>query len=248
MDKSNFTTYCVERKRGQHLGAEERGAIEVLHKMGCLNRKIAKVIGCSPSTIGCELKRGTPQHIGRGRKPKYSAKRGGEIYRQHREKCHRKKTISRDSRFLRWMIEKIQTHKWSFDVCVGRACHEKLFPRNEIPSTKTLYLMLWKGELPITLFDLPEILSRRVRGKPRLSKRLNGKSVDLRPTKIRERTSFAHLESDTVLRLILTASTVAFSLENCGFQAVWRALFYLFSLFFRLFFIFLSGNATHFLY
>ena len=84
-------------------------------------------MGCSPSTIGCELKRGTPQHIGRGQKPKYSAKRGGEVYRQHREKCHRKKTISRDSRFLRWMIEKIQTHKWSFDVCVGRACHEKTY-------------------------------------------------------------------------------------------------------------------------
>ena len=199
MDKSNFTTYCAERKRGQHLGAEERGAIEALKRLGYSNRAIARMLQCSPSTVGYELKRGTSMYSGRGRRPKYSARRGSKVYRENRLNCHRKKTLSRNSSFLRWMAGKMQTHKWSFDVCVGRARREKLFPEKEIPSTKSLYLMLWKGELPLTLFDLPEIPSRRRRGKPRLSKRLNGKSIDLRPPEIQERRTFGHWESDTVL-------------------------------------------------
>lgn len=199
MDKSNFTTKFAERKKGEHLGSEERGAIEALKRLGYSNRAIAKVICCSPSTVGYELRRGTPEYCGRGRKPKYSAKRGGMVYKSNRKKCRCTKRIPRDSAFLRWMAAQMQIHKWSFDVCVGRARLEGRFSRSEIPSTKTLYSMLWKGELPLTLFDLPEILSRRTRGKPRLSKRLNGNSIDLRPTEVLSRTTFGHWESDTVL-------------------------------------------------
>ena len=59
--------------------------------------------------------------------------------------------------------------------------------------------LLWSGDLPITLFQLPEVLSRRQHGKPRISKRLHGKSIDLRPAEVAERIQFEHWESDTVL-------------------------------------------------
>ena len=59
--------------------------------------------------------------------------------------------------------------------------------------------LLWSGDLPITLFQLPEVLSRRQHGKPRISKRLRGKSIDLRPAEVAERIQFEHWESDTVL-------------------------------------------------
>lgn len=59
--------------------------------------------------------------------------------------------------------------------------------------------MLWNKELLLTLFELPEILNRRTRGKPRISKRLNGKIIDIRPQEIAERNTFGHWESDTVL-------------------------------------------------
>jgi transposase, IS30 family len=59
--------------------------------------------------------------------------------------------------------------------------------------------MLWKGELPLTLFELPEVLNTHSRRKPRLSKRINGKFIDWRPPEAAERNTFGHWESDTVL-------------------------------------------------
>lgn len=53
--------------------------------------------------------------------------------------------------------------------------------------------------LPLTLFELPEVLSRRQHGKPRIPKRLNGKLIDERPAIVSERTQFGHWESDTVM-------------------------------------------------
>lgn len=47
-------------------------------------------------------------------------------------------------------------HRWLFDTCVGLARREQLFPACETPCTKTLYNLLCSGELPITLFELPE--------------------------------------------------------------------------------------------
>lgn len=76
MDKNHSITISAERKRGQHLGAEESGAIQRLKKPGYSNHFTAKEINCSPSTIGYELQRGTPEYCGRGRKPGYSEKRG----------------------------------------------------------------------------------------------------------------------------------------------------------------------------
>lgn len=157
------------------------------------------MIGCSPSTVGYELKRGTPEYSGRGRKPSYSAKRGDAVYRQNRRRCRRPKTVLRDSAFIKWMVTMVRIHKWSFDTCVGRARRMKLFPLDEIPCTKTLYLMLWKGELPLSLFELPEVLTRRKRGLPRISKRKKGKSIELRPQEVLDRNTFGHWEFDTVL-------------------------------------------------
>ena len=61
MDKTHSTTIPAERKRGQHLGAEERGAIQHLKKLGYSNRSIAVEINCSPSTVGYE-QLSTPHH------------------------------------------------------------------------------------------------------------------------------------------------------------------------------------------
>lgn len=66
------------------------------------------------------------------------------------------------------------------------------FPKNEITCTKTFYNILWNKELPLTLFKLPEILNRRTSGKPRMHKRLNGKSIDIRHQEIAELNTFGH--------------------------------------------------------
>lgn len=199
MDKNHSITISAERKRGQHLGSEERGAIQRLRKLGYSNRAIAREINCSPSTVGYELARGTPSYSGRGRKPGYSAKRGAAVYKAKRSRCCRARAVAIDSMFLRWVAEQVRWHKWSLDACVGYARLNCLFPTEKIPCTKTLYNLIWKGELPLTLFELPEALGRRKRGKPRISKRLNGKSIEERPPEVDERSTFGHWESDTVL-------------------------------------------------
>ncbi len=199
MTNNYSTTISEERKRGQHLRSEERSIIQVLKKLGYSNRAIARELGCSPSTVGYELKRGTPEYSGRGRRPGYSAKRGAAIYHQNRSRCRRPKTVPRDSGFIQWMVEMVRLHKWSFDTCVGRARRMKLFPEGEIPCTKTLYHLLWNGELPLTLFELPEVLTRRKQGISRISKRKNGKGIEFRPQEVLDRNTFGHWESDTVL-------------------------------------------------
>ena len=199
MDNIYYSTKEEQRKRGQHLGAEERGTIQSMKKLGYSNRSIAKIIGCSPSTIGYELKRGTLAYSGKGRRPVYLAKRGAAVYQKHRQHCHQPRRIKRDSPFTQWMTKQLRLHKWSFDTCVGYAKLHDLFPASEIPSTKTLYNMLWANELPVNLFDLPEVLSRRQHRKPKIYKRLNGKSIDMRPEAVSLRREFGHWESDTVV-------------------------------------------------
>lgn len=136
---------------------------------------------------------------GKGRRPEYSAKRGEAAYRQNRSRCHRSHSVPRSSDFMRWMSEKVREFHWSFDVCVGYARRRKLFPEEQIPCTKTLYNLLWKGELPVSLFELPEVLNRRKRKKPCIHKRICGKSIDERPAKVAARDTFGHWESDTVV-------------------------------------------------
>ena len=51
MDCHHYITELPERKRGQHLQREERGAIQALKQQGLSNRAIARELGCSPNTI-----------------------------------------------------------------------------------------------------------------------------------------------------------------------------------------------------
>ena len=74
MDCHDHIIVESERKRGQHLGQEERGAIQQLSKLGYSLRSIAAKIDCSASTVLNELRRGTPKRkSAKGRTPEYSA-------------------------------------------------------------------------------------------------------------------------------------------------------------------------------
>ena len=85
MDCKDYTTVQPERKKGQHLGPEERGAIKALKKQGYGIRAIARVIGCAPSTVSNELARGTPaRKSNKGKAPGYSPKLGAAVYKAHR--------------------------------------------------------------------------------------------------------------------------------------------------------------------
>ncbi len=56
MDCQEYIKEPAERKKGQHLQREERGAIQRLKNAGYSNRAIARAIGCSPTTVGKRTK------------------------------------------------------------------------------------------------------------------------------------------------------------------------------------------------
>lgn len=201
MDCHNYITVAPERKRGQHLGREERGAIQQLKKQGYSLRAIAREINCSPSTVMNELRRGTPQRKSyRGRAPEYSAKRGLAVYEANRLRCRRPHHIIRCSAFVEWVVEQVRTQKWSLDVCVGYARLHHRFAASEMVCTKTLYNEIVAGNLPLSLFEMPEILKRKRSKKGnRKHKRLKGRSIDERSDIVSLRTEFGHWEADTVI-------------------------------------------------
>jgi IS30 family transposase len=201
MDCHDYITVAPERKRGQHLGQEERGAIKQLKKQGYSLRAIAREINCSPSTVMNELRRGTPlRKSHRGRAPEYSAKRGRAVYEANRMRCRRHHRIVRCSYFIQWMVKQVRKRGWSLDVCVGYARLHRLFAETELVCTKTLYNELAAGNLPLSLFEMPEVLKRkRIKRNGRAHKRLKGRSIDERPEIVDARIEIGHWEADTVI-------------------------------------------------
>lgn len=199
MDNQYYTTEYSERKRGRHLTLADRGAIKYLHKLGYSNRAIARELNCSPTTIGNELRRGTaPRKSNRGRAPEYSATRGQSEYQKNKSRCCRPHKVQTCERFVDWVSKQVRKHRWSLDACVGYARRHKLFKDSEMVCTKTLYNELWKGNLPISLFEVPVALKRR-RNKHNISLRKppRGRSIDERPEISSE--DFGHWEGDTII-------------------------------------------------
>ena len=114
MDCQDYITESVERKKGQHLQREERGAIQHLKNAGYTNRAIARAIGCSPTTVGNELKRGTPpRKSSKGRKTGYSARRGEAAYKANRKRSRKLHRICHCTRFIRPLLFQIIAYHMS---------------------------------------------------------------------------------------------------------------------------------------
>lgn len=162
MDCHQYITDLPERKSGQHLQREKRGAIQALKRQGLSNRAIARALGCSPTTIGNELRRGTPpRKSSKGRAPGYSAKRGEAVYCSNRLRSRKPHKLLSCGAFVSWVAAQVREHKWSLDACTGYAKRHSLFPGNEMVCTRTLYHEAWAGNLPIGLMELPEAVKRK---------------------------------------------------------------------------------------
>ena len=60
MDYQDYITAAAERKKGQHLGMVERGAITALNQQGLGIRAIAREVGCAPSVLRFEVQKTRP--------------------------------------------------------------------------------------------------------------------------------------------------------------------------------------------
>lgn len=201
MDHTNSIMITPVRERGQHLTFEDRCCIKVYMKMGFSLRRIGEALDCAASTVLNEIRRGTGVRNGdRGRFPEYSARRGQANYKINRSRCHKPHKLSCSTPFIEWLTVQVKERQWSLDRCVGYARRHMLFPEDQILSAKTLYNELHAGNLPLTLFDLPEVLSRKKKNKatPR-NKRNFGRSIEERPEEAVKRIVCGHWEIDTVI-------------------------------------------------
>ena len=83
---------------------------------------------------------------------------------------------------------------------MGYARLHRLFKEDEMVCSKTLYNELASGNLPLSLFEVPEVLKRRrSKRKNRIHKRPKGRSIDERPSIVDDRTEPGHWEADTVV-------------------------------------------------
>ena len=202
MDCHHYNTELPERKRGQHLQREERGGIQALKRQGLSNRTIARELKCSPTTVGNELRRGTPpRKSNKGRAPSYSATHGEAVYRSNRLRSRKPHKLLSCGAFVSWVTAQVREHKWSLDACVGYAKRHGLFPSSEIICTSTLYREAWSGSLPIGILELPEAVKRKrtQTSKTRENKKNYGNSIDLRPEIASQCTEEGHWEGDTVV-------------------------------------------------
>ncbi len=143
-------------------GREERGAIQYLKRHGLSNRAIARELGCSPTTVGNELRRGTPpRKSNKGRPPATLQSEERPFTRQIECVQKRNHKILSCTCFLNWTTTQVRVHKWSLDACVGYARLHGLFAPEEMVCTHTLYNEVWAGKLSLTATELPEALKRK---------------------------------------------------------------------------------------
>lgn len=99
-----------------------------------------------------------------------------------------------------WVAAQVKKANWSLDVCAGYAKKHNLFTEEELVCAKTLYNALNQSRLPLSLFDVPELLSRK-KSKPKQAKnvRIFGRSIDERPDIVKLHLEIGHWEIDTIV-------------------------------------------------
>lgn len=188
-----------ERKKGKHLTFENRCYIQIRLKDGYSIRAIAREIGCSPSTVANEIARGTVV-LYNGHVERYKAITGQMVYDQHHANSCRHYDALEKASFLRYVEKHFFADHWSLDACVGRAIAERIFSKDEVVCTRTLYHYVDLGILEIKNHHLPEKLRRKPKKqRVRQNKKRIGRSIEERSPEIETREEFGHWECDLVL-------------------------------------------------
>jgi len=189
----------ASHRKGKHLSYDDRLTIQLRLKDGHSIRSIAREIGCSPSTVSNEIKRGTVA-LYNGSVHRYKAKAGQKTYEDHKASSGRRYDFISKSRFMSYVTTHFFEDGWSLDACVGRALISGDFSRSETVCVKTLYNYVDLGLIDIKNHNLPEKLRRAPKKKAnRTNKRKLGRSIEERPAEIDSREEFGHWEFDIVI-------------------------------------------------
>ena len=182
------------------LTEEERIIIETLRKEGCSNRHIAERIGCSPATIGRELKRNLSEKGYRHKKAQSKA--------NHRaaEKAAKRRKFTEEM----WHLAMDRLAKgWTFEQIYGRCRRDGV----TMVCAETLYKEYYKRQKLVLAGKSQEILpplpkrkkKRKTRDRNAKKYRDAGRGkikdrvdIDERPKTVENRARVGHLEGDLI--------------------------------------------------
>ncbi|MCH4005600.1 MAG: helix-turn-helix domain-containing protein [Eubacterium sp.] len=174
----HYHSITGQHVKGKHLTFEERVIIQTRHKDGWSANRIAKELGCAPNTIRNELRRCTVI-LHHGKIQRYKASQGQKAYEQNRTNCCRHYERLEKAAFLQYVDHHVREDGWSLDACRGRALRDKIFRKDEVTCTKTLYNYVNLGLME--------------------NKKKLGRSIEERDPSVNDRKEFRHWESDLVI-------------------------------------------------
>lgn len=190
-------------KNFNHLNISERKLIQKLHLDGLSVSHIADLLGRHRSTISRQLNNKINLDFIRVRGKvvrTYSATKAHDNYSKNKSHCGAKYKLFQDSNLIKYLVDCVVNKKWFPEVAIGRA---KLVGWNfKIHiSAKSVYNYIDRNQINISPFDLRFKLRRKKQKKQYIkqNKKKLGKSIEIRPAYINNRSEFGHWEGDTVV-------------------------------------------------
>ena len=122
-----------------HFTLDERESLRTLRERGYSLRKIAAILGRSPSAISRELRRNSNKKTNT-----YNPWGARSLYLKRRKKCRREKRLSKDEHLRNFTQERLQLY-WSPEIIAALWNREN--PTQRISHT-SIYSALKEGLLP----------------------------------------------------------------------------------------------------
>lgn len=197
----------------EHLNKTERNDIERWLSEGKTQAEIARLLDRDPSTVSREIKRGTTIQIkninGYDREIEvYYADTGESVYDKNRKRSQSKGLKAFSQNFWKALKQANEDELFSgktrkYNIKTFTVVYQRQNPLENVPTFKTVYNYIHRGDFFIKPIDLPVM----VRLKPRKNKNSRpkgtnkkklGTSISERPETVLKRESSGHWEADLV--------------------------------------------------
>ena len=211
---SDVNTITKPIKKYTHLNINDRRNIERWLQEKKSKSEVARLLDRDRSTIYREIKRGTTTQLkninGYLREVTvYLADTGQAIYDKNRKKSQSKGLKAFSQKFwntlkqaneARWFTGKLR----KYNIKTFIAVYRRKYPLEKVPTFKTVYNYIHRGEFFIKPIDLPVMVTLKPRrnknSKPKgTNKKILGRSISERPDTVLSRESIGHWEADLVV-------------------------------------------------
>lgn len=210
---SNTNSSTKTTKKYTHLNRTERDNLERWLNEGKSRSEIARLLDRDRSTVIREIKRGTTIQLKningyQQEVEQYYAETGQAIYDKNRKKSQSKGLEAFSSKF--WTaLKKANKNRWfsgknrKYNIKTFIAVYRRKYRLEKVPTFKTVYNYINRGNFFIKPIDLPVMITLKPRrnknSRPKgTNKKKLGRSISERPETVLNRESMGHWEADLV--------------------------------------------------